>query len=135
MGRHNLLFQGFQGLGLIVGVAALGVISFRAVVERRRVIGMMKAMGYSRRMIQYQFLLESAVIAILGSIVGIGLGTLVSWNIVQEIRKTVEDLTFEMPWINLIGITSFTVLFALNATWVPDRQASKIYPAEALTYE
>ena len=131
----NLLFQGFQGLGLIVGVAALGVISFRAVVERRRVIGMMKAMGYSRKMIQYQFLLESAVIAILGSIVGIGLGTLVSWNIVQEIRKTVEDLTFEMPWINLIGITTITVLFALIATWVPARQASKIYPAEALTYE
>ena len=131
----NLLFQGFQGLGLIVGVAALGVISFRAVVERRRVIGMMKAMGYSRRMIQFQFLLESAVIAILGSIVGIGLGTLVSWNIVEEIRKTVEDLTFEMPWINLIGITSITVLFALIATWVPAIQASRIYPAEALTYE
>ena len=131
----NLLFQGFQGLGLIVGVAALGVISFRAVVERRRVIGMMKAMGYSRRMIQFQFLLESAVIAILGSIVGIGLGTLVSWNIVEEIRKTVEDLTFEMPWVNLIGITSITVLFALIATWVPAIQASRIYPAEALTYE
>ena len=131
----NLLFQGFQGLGLIVGVAALGVISFRAVVERRRVIGMMKAMGYSRKMIQYQFLLESAVIAILGSIVGIGLGTLVSWNITEEIRKTVEDLTFEMPWTNLIGITSVTVLFALIATWIPAIQASRIYPAEALTYE
>ena len=131
----NLLFQGFQGLGLIVGVAALGVISFRAVVERRRVIGMMKAMGYSRKMIQYQFLLESAVIAILGSIVGIGLGTLVSWNITEEIRKTVEDLTFQMPWTNLIGITSVTVLFALIATWIPAIQASRIYPAEALTYE
>ena len=105
----NLLFQGFQGLGLIVGFAALGVISFRAVVERRRVIGMMKAIGYSRRMIQYQFLLESAVIAILGSIVGIGLGTLVSWNIVQEIRKTVEDLTFEMPWINPVSYTHLTL--------------------------
>ena len=40
-----------------------------------------------------------------------------------------------MPWINLIGITAVTVLFALIATWVPARQASKIYPAEALTYE
>ena len=45
----NRLIQGFMGLGLIVGVAALGVISARAVVERRQQIGVMRAIGFRRR--------------------------------------------------------------------------------------
>ena len=45
----NRLIQGFLGLGLIVGVAALGVISARAVVERRQQIGVMRAIGFRTR--------------------------------------------------------------------------------------
>ena len=48
----NRLIQGFMGLGLVVGVAALGVISARAVVERRQQIGVMRAIGFRRRMVQ-----------------------------------------------------------------------------------
>ena len=40
------MFQGFMALGLIVGIAALGVIAFRSVVERRQQIGMLRAIGY-----------------------------------------------------------------------------------------
>ena len=42
------LMQGFMGLGLFVGVAAVGVIAFRTVVERRQQIGMLRAIGYTR---------------------------------------------------------------------------------------
>jgi ABC-type antimicrobial peptide transport system permease subunit len=48
----NRLIQGFMGLGLIVGVAALGVISARAVVERRQQIGVLRAIGFRRGMVQ-----------------------------------------------------------------------------------
>ena len=41
------LMQGFMGLGLFVGVAAVGVIAFRTVVERRQQIGMLRAIGYT----------------------------------------------------------------------------------------
>ena len=44
-----LLFQGFMGMGLIIGIAALGVIAFRAVVERRQQIGMLRAIGLPAR--------------------------------------------------------------------------------------
>ena len=44
----NQIFQGFMALGLFVGVAALGVIAFRSVVERRQQIGMLRALGYQR---------------------------------------------------------------------------------------
>ena len=53
----NRLFQGFVGLGLLVGVAAIGVLSVRAVVERRKIIGTLRAIGYTSNMIQMQFLL------------------------------------------------------------------------------
>ena len=46
--------MGFMGLGLIVGVAALGVISARAVVERRQQIGVLRAIGFRRRMVQLE---------------------------------------------------------------------------------
>ena len=52
------LMQGFMALGLLVGVAALGVISTRAVVERRQQIGVLRAIGYQRSMVGASFLLD-----------------------------------------------------------------------------
>ncbi|MCH8223580.1 MAG: FtsX-like permease family protein [Chloroflexi bacterium] len=131
----NLLFQGFMSLGLLVGVASLGVISFRAVVERRQSIGMMRALGYKGWMIQAGFLFESSVIALLGITIGIGLGSVISYNIVQEIGKEIEGLKFNMPWINVMVIVAISWSFAMVTTYWPARQASRIYPSEALRYE
>ncbi len=131
----NQLFQGFMGLGLIVGVAALGVISFRAVVERRQSIGMQRALGFRANMVRLQFLIESAFVTLLGTGMGLGLGTLISWNIVGDISNEVEGLKFSIPWAQVAGITSIALLFSLMTTWLPARQASRIYPSEALRYE
>jgi len=131
----NLLFQGFMGLGLLVGMASLGVISFRAVVERRQSIGMMRAIGYKGWMIQAGFLIESTVIALLGIGIGIGLGSMISYNIVQEIGKDIEGLKFHVPWLNMMAIVAIAWAFAMITTYWPARQASQIYPSEALRYE
>ena len=130
----NQLFQGFMGLGLLVGVAALGVVSFRAVVERRQSIGMMRALGYKGRMIQIQFLMESGIVAILGSAIGIGLGALIGWNIFLSISAEADGLTYSIPWLNVMIIVLVAVVFSLITTFVPARQASKIKPSEALRY-
>lgn len=131
----NRLFQTFMALGLVVGVAALGVISFRAVVERRQAIGMMKAIGYRPGMIMLGFVLESSVVAVLGILLGIALGSLISWNIVQELGDRVEGLRFAIPWLDVGVIVAFTWGFSILTTIWPARQASKIYAAEALRYE
>lgn len=128
----NQLFQGFMGLGLLVGVASLGVISFRAVVERRQSIGMMRAIGFKERMIQIQFLMESAIVSIIGSLLGIALGSLIAWNIYDTIGS--EGVTFSIPWINVIIVISIAFFFSLVTTFLPSKQASKISPAEALRY-
>ncbi len=70
----NELIQSYLGLGLVVGVAALGVISTRAVVERRQHIGMLRALGFQRAMVQISFLLETACVAIGGAVLGVALG-------------------------------------------------------------
>ena len=133
----NRLIQGFMGLGLIVGVAALGVISARAVVERRQQIGVLRAIGFRRRMVQATFLLESSFIALTAIAVGTGLGLLLAYNIVSDQRQqpSWDGLTLVVPWLNLGIIFLVVYLVALAATLAPALRASRIRPAEALRYE
>ena len=133
----NRLIQGFMGLGLVVGVAALGVISARAVVERRQQIGVMRAIGFRREMVQAAFLLESSFIALTAIIVGTALGLLLSWNIIDDQRQqpSWENLTLHVPWLNLAIIFAVVYVVALAATLLPAMRASRIRPAEALRYQ
>ncbi|MDA1127929.1 MAG: FtsX-like permease family protein [Chloroflexi bacterium] len=131
----NYLFTSFMGLGLLVGIASLGVVSLRAVVERRQQIGVLRAIGYRRRMVQLSFLTESSFVVIMGVAIGVGLGTVISYNIVKEIQEDVETVRFAIPWIQIGVIVAIAYVFSLATTFLPARQASRIYPAEALRYE
>ena len=131
----NYLFTSFMGLGLLVGIASLGVVSLRAVVERRQQIGVLRAIGYRRRMVQLSFLTESSFVVLMGTAIGVGLGTIISWNIVKDIQEEVETVRFAIPWIQIGIIVAIAYVFSLATTFLPARQASRIYPAEALRYE
>ena len=131
----NYLFTSFMGLGLLVGIASLGVVSLRAVVERRQQIGVLRAIGYRRRMVQLSFLTESSFIVLMGTAIGVALGTVISWNIVKDIQQDVETVRFAIPWLQIGIIIAIAYLFSLATTFMPARQASRIYPAEALRYE
>ncbi|MFL5732412.1 MAG: ABC transporter permease [Chloroflexia bacterium] len=129
------LLQGFMTLGLLVGIAALGVISTRAVVERRQQIGVLRAIGYQRGMIAMSFLLESSFIALLGIIVGVVLGLILSYNLVSFLQQSSPTVKFDVPWLQILGIVVLAYVASLITTVMPARQASQIYPAEALRYE
>jgi len=131
------IFIGFMGLGLVVGVAALGVVSTRAVVERRQQIGVLRAIGYRRRMVQLSFLLESSFIALFGTAIGVILGLVLSFNAISDIRAEEgnENIRYVVPWAKIAVIITITYVFSLLATFLPARQASRTYPAEALRYE
>ena len=131
----NGLLQGFMALGLLVGVAALGVISTRAVVERRQQIGVLRAIGYQRGMVGMSFLLESSFIALLGILVGTALGLISSWNFVEFLRRDSPTISWQVPWVQLGLIILSAYLVSLVTTVAPARQAANIYPAEALRYE
>lgn len=133
--QFSLLFQGFMGLGLVVGVAALGVLSLRAVNERRMQIAIMRCIGYRARMIRIQFIMESIFITVIGTGLGMGLGALISWSFLDDISGANQGLTFDIPWGSILVVVAITVIAALITTYVPARQASQVYPAEALRYE
>ena len=131
----NSLLQGFMSLGLVVGVAALGVISTRAVVERRHEIGVLRAIGYRRSTVQLSFLLESSLVALLGVLIGVVLGLALSYNVIDFLKEDLAGLEFQVPWLTIGIIAAVAFVASLLMTFLPARQASKIYPAEALRYE
>jgi putative ABC transport system permease protein len=133
----NRLIQAFMALGLLVGVTALGVISARAVVERRQQIGVLRAIGFQRRMVQMSFLLESSFIALTAIVVGTGLGLAVAYNVVDEYARqpSMENLGLSVPWLTLAVVFLVVYAIALLTTLAPARRASRIFPAEALRYQ
>ena len=131
---YNLLI-GYMGLGLIVGIAALGVVSMRAVVERRQQIGVLRALGYRQQMVELSFLLESSFVTLLGVAIGVTLGFVLSNNLVTGFEDQLEGISFSVPWIQIVGIIIATYIFAMLTTYFPARQASRVTPADALRYE
>jgi putative ABC transport system permease protein len=125
------LFQGYLGLGLIVGVAGLAVVMVRAVRERRRQIGMLRAIGFGWRTIGRSFAIESAFIAIEGTLIGAGLALLTISNIVAN-TDVFGDMRFTVPWVSLLVLLFGTVAASLLATAWPAIQATRIKPAVAL---
>ena len=123
----NLLVA-FMALGLVVGIAALGVISARAVVERRHEIGVLRSIGFSRRMVQAAFLSESSFIALVGIALGVTLGFLMSLNIVNDIRSDEANVSFVVPWWHIIITAVGAYLFSLLATYRPG-EAGGSHPA------
>lgn len=130
------LIQGFMGLGLLVGVAALGVISARSVVERRQQLGVLRAIGFQPAMIRRTLLLESSMVALTAIVIGTALGLVMSYNLISDMSKQPgwSDLTMHVPWLNLGIVFGIVYLAALATTWLPAVRASRIYPAEALRY-
>ena len=134
-GLFNNLLMGFMGLGLLVGIAALGVIAARSVVERRQQIGMLRALGFQRGQVRLAFLIESSFVALLGIGLGVALGAALSVGIVDSFAEQISGIRYTVPWSTLGVIVGLAYFASLLTTFLPASQASRVYPAEALRYE
>jgi putative ABC transport system permease protein len=128
------LLQGFVGLGLLIGITALGVITIRAVVERRQQIGVLRAIGFQRNMVQWVFLLENMFVAGLGTFIGYALALTFSYNLYLQVAAD-QGLAFLPPWPALIGIGLAVFAATLFTAWLHARQGAKVIIAEALRYQ
>jgi putative ABC transport system permease protein len=131
------LVLGFMGLGLVVGVAALGVIAARSVVERRQQIGVLRSIGFQASSVRLGFLIESGLMALSSIIVGAALGLAMAYNVISDASHQANygHVPYVVPWANLTLIFSVVMVVALGTTYLPARRASRVYPAEALRYE
>jgi putative ABC transport system permease protein len=135
MRNFFLLMQGFMGLGLFVGIAAVGVIAFRTVVERRQQIGMLRAIGYKRSTVALSFILESSFVTLLGIASGVGLAIWLSLFLITSDEFPTSDAGFAIPWLQILVISGLAFGASLLMTYIPSRQAASVPIAEALRYE
>jgi putative ABC transport system permease protein len=126
-----LLFEGYLALGLLVGIAGIAVVMIRAVRERRRPIGTLRAIGFPAKTVGRSFAIETGFIALQGTLIGASLALLTLYTLVSR-SDAMGDSTFSVPWVELIVLLVGTVGASLVATVAPAVSASRIRPAVAL---
>ncbi|MEU7323291.1 ABC transporter permease [Streptomyces griseoviridis] len=123
-------------LGLAIVVAILGVVNTLAlsVVERTREIGLMRAIGLSRRQLRRMIRLESVVIALFGALLGLGLG--MGWGATAQKLLALEGLrVLEIPWPTIIGVFVGSAFVGLFAALVPAFRAGRMNVLAAIATE
>lgn len=126
------MLQGYLGLGLLIGIAGLGVVLVRAVRERRRQLGMLRAVGIRAQTVRGSFMVEAAFIGFQGVALGIGLGVLSSWQTLTRSTAFEEGLTFALPYRWLATLAVIALAASLLAALAPAVRAGRVPPASAL---
>jgi lipoprotein-releasing system permease protein len=139
-------------MALIITVAAFNLVStlVMTVTDKQADIAILRTLGSSPRSIMKIFMIQGAVIGILGTLAGVGLGVVVALNIgtivpfFEHLFGTqvmpsdiyqVSALPSDLHWSDVFGIGGIAVLMAFLATIYPSLAASRVKPAEALRYE
>jgi putative ABC transport system permease protein len=128
----SFLLQGFMGLGLVSGVLAVGLLSARAVLERRSQIGMLRAVGMRAGAVQFSLLVEASVVGLAGVAIGLGVGVVLAGQIVRYLQRTQPEFPLLIPMDQLIAIAVLTWGGAVLAAAVPAWRGGRIAPVEAL---
>ncbi|MGZ9931359.1 ABC transporter permease [Streptomyces sp. NC-S4] len=132
----QLLNMVYGLLGLAIIVAVLGVVNTLAlsVVERTREIGLMRAIGLSRRQLRRMIRLESVVIALFGAVLGLGLG--MGWGIGAQQLLALQGLkVLEIPWPTILGVFAASAFVGLFAALVPAFRAGRMNVLNAIASE
>ncbi len=117
-----------SGISLVVGAIVIANIMFVSVVERTKEIGIRRALGARRRDIRRQFLLEAALLATAGGVIGVLLGAAVAFLINQVFPAQVQ------PAFAVLGI-GVAVATGVLAGLAPSTAAARVTPIEALRFE
>jgi putative ABC transport system permease protein len=125
------LFQGYLAMGLLVGIAGIAVVMVRAVRERRRQIGTLRALGFPAQSVGRSFAIEAGYVALQGTVIGVLLALLTLYTIVTR-SDAMGDLQFAVPIAQLSILLAATVAASLLATVAPALSATRIRPAVAL---
>ena len=139
-------------LTLIIAVAAFNLVStlVMTVTDKQPDIAILRTLGSSPRSIMKIFMIQGALVGIMGTIAGVALGVLVALNIdvivpfiehvfgIQFLSKDIyliSEIPSDMRWPDVFKIGGVSVLLAFAATLYPSWSASRVKPAEALRYE
>lgn len=133
---NQMLYLIYALLGLAVIIAILGIINTLAlsVIERTREIGLLRAVGLSRRQLKRMLRLESIVIALLGAALGVGLGVVFGVALQHSLADDGIDV-LSVPWPQLAMFVGLAGLVGILAAWWPGWRAARLDILRAVTTE
>ena len=133
---NQLLYLVYALLGLAIIIAVLGIVNTLAlsVLERTREIGLLRAVGMSRKQLRRMVRLESIVIAVLGAVLGVGLGLLFGLALQQAVSSEGLDV-LSVPWAQLAIFVVLAGLVGVLAALWPARRAARLDVLRAITTE
>ena len=105
------------------------------IIERTREIGMLRAIGSTRRQVRQMVLGESLLLSALGTSLGIVVGIFLSYYMLKALQITGFKLDFYFPGVGILAAVAVGLLFGVLAALIPARQAARIPIVEALRYE
>jgi lipoprotein-releasing system permease protein len=136
--------QNIVMLGLVLVIATFGIVStlFMVVMKKTKEIGMLMAMGVSRKSILTIFIMESGILGLMGAVLGVAAGILISlmfgsytFEAGQDAYGGITTIPYVVRIQDVVLIILFTFLLNLIAGIYPARRASKLNPVEAISGE
>jgi putative ABC transport system permease protein len=121
-------------LAVAVVIALLGIANTLtlSIHERTRELGMLRALGQTRRQLRSMIRWESAVVATFGVLAGLGLGTLIGWGLVKAGGDAIDISTFTLPVGQFVVIALVGAAAGVVAAWRPARRASRLRVLDAI---
>lgn len=130
LGTISLLLASVAGISLLVGGIGIMNIMIVTVTERRKEIGIRKALGATPSAIKSQFLVEAAAITIIGGSIGIIAGIIIS-----TVVTYILDWSFNIQWSAVLFSFAFSALVGLFFGYNPAARAARLDPVDALASE
>lgn len=131
----QLLAMIYALLGLAILIAILGIVNTLAlsVIERTREIGLLRAIGLRRGQLGRMIRLESVAIALLGSVLGLGMGVVFGYAIVRALAD--DGLSLHIPWLQLLAFLVVAALVGVLAALWPAHRAARMDVLRAIQTE
>jgi putative ABC transport system permease protein len=123
-------------LGLAVIIAVLGIINTLAlsVIERTREVGLLRAVGLSRRQLRRMVRLESVIVAVLGAVLGVAMGIVFGVALQRAIADEGVDV-LAIPWLQLTLFVALAAVAGVLAAVLPARRAARLDVLDAIGAE
>lgn len=130
MSTMTYMLAGIASIALLVGGIGIMNMMLVSVTERTKEIGLRKAMGATPGRIQLQFLLEAIVLSLMGGIIGVILGLLISY-----VAAVLLDIEFVISVSAVALGVGFSTAVGIIFGWAPAKKASQLSPIDALRSE
>lgn len=127
----------FVAVSLIVSSIMIGIITHISVLERTKEIGILRAIGASKRNISQVFNAETVIVGLLAGILGVGVSALLTIPITSVIQNLLgaSELSASLPVTAALFLLLLSVAITVIAGWIPSRRAAKKDPVAALRTE